>query len=444
MEAQIITTVAGSGAFGGDATGGFSGDGEYATHAQLDNPIGVTVDSKGNFYISDDLNRRIRKVDTNGIIRTIAGHGASGYAGDNGPATAAVFAEIPYLLVLHDTDLFLPDDDNSRIRLINLNTGIINTFAGSATAGFTGDGGPATLAELCTPFGISSDNEGNIYYADDACSRIRKINISGVISSVAGDTIAGYLGDGGPATNASLYHPLDVAVDFRFNIYISGGFNNCIRKVDSNGIISTYAGTGGFGYTGDNGPATNATFDFPEGIAVDGAGNLFVADVGNDVIRKIDTLGIITTVVGNGYNAGTGNGGFSGDGGPATAAELNSPTGVAFDKHGNLFIADWYNNRIRKVTNVGVPLGIYSPEPPVTAEDKINIYPNPAVYQFTLTGASGCDATIYDLVGSKENAYHIQENKQTIDITRLSKGTYTLEITDPQTGMKIVKRLVKE
>jgi serine/threonine-protein kinase len=163
MEAQIITTVAGSGAYGGDATGGFSGDGGHATHAQLDNPVSVTTDNKGNFYIADDLNRRIRKVDTNGIITTIAGNGASGYSGDTGPATAAVFGEMGNIFVCNDTDLFLPDDINSRIRVVNLNNGIINTFAGSATAGYTGDGGPATLAELCTPLGISSDNDGNIY-----------------------------------------------------------------------------------------------------------------------------------------------------------------------------------------------------------------------------------------------------------------------------------------
>jgi len=391
--AQIITTVAGI------DTAGFSGDNGHATDAKLNYPLGVTVDVSGNIYISDEMNNRIRKVDTNGIITTFAGTGVFGYNGDNKMSTNAEITDGCYLFMRNDGNLYLADELNGRIRKINIRD-TITTIAGSAIIGCIGDNGFATLAQLGNPAGITIDGMGNIYYADDGCSRVRKIDTAGIITNFAGSDSIGFAGNGGPADSAALFNPVDVAIDSKGNVYISDLINNMIRKVDIHKIITTFAGTGAFGYTGDGGPATAATFNYPEGLAVDGAGNVFFADQGNNVIRKIDTLGIITTVVGDGYGAGLTDslsglhiGGFSGDGGPATAAELYLPAGIAFDVWGNLYIADWYNQRIRKVTNVGVPLK-QSEVRGAESWSIVSVYPNPANTLINFQFSTPIDATI--------------------------------------------------
>jgi trimeric autotransporter adhesin len=386
----------------GVGSSGYSGDGGPATAAQLDSPWGVAVDSAGNLYIADQDNNRIRKVTTVGIISTVAGNGTSGYSGDRGPATAAKLSGPTGVAVDSAGNLYIADINNNRIRKVTT-AGIISTVAGNGTRGYSGDGGPATAAKINNPTGVAVDSAGNLYIVDSQNDRIRKVTTSGIISTAAGNGIRGYSGDGGQATAAQLSNPQGVAVDSGGNLYIAFLGNSRIRKVTAAGIISAVAGNGTGGYGGDGGVATAAQLRGPTGVAVDSAGNLYIADYGNKRIRKVTTAGIIRTVAGNGYwgrdgdtgpatamqlynptgvavdsagnlyiaelngqrirkvttagiistAAGNGTGGYSGDGGPATAAKLNNPTGVAVDFAGNLYIAEYENNRIRKVTTAG-------------------------------------------------------------------------------------------
>ena len=325
----------------GNGTGGYSGDGGAATLANLNGPLDVTVDVSGNLFIADEGNSRIRKVGTNGIITTVAGNGTCGYSGDGGAATLANVGGPDGVGMAVDAsgNLFIADGDNNVIRKVGTN-GIITTVAGDGNLGYSGDGGKATRAELNGPFGVAVDTSGNLFIADGGNNVIRKVGTNGIITTVAG---GGYSGDGGAATNAELHNPTGVAVDASGNLFVAGWGDSVIRKVGTNGIITTVVGNGTAGYSGDGGAATNAELNCLQGLAVDASGNLFIADGGNNVIRKVGPNGIITTVAGNG------SGGYSGDGGAATLAQLNWPFGVAVDVSGNLFIADVENNVIRKV-----------------------------------------------------------------------------------------------
>jgi uncharacterized repeat protein (TIGR03803 family) len=342
LPSGIITTVAG---------GRNAGDGSAATNAELDYPGDVAVDAYGNLFIEDSNNSVIRKVGTNGIILTVAG-GGTNYPGDGGVATDAELWYPQGVAVDANGNLFIAETGNNLIRKVDTN-GIITTVAGGGT-NYPGDGRAATNAVLEGPCGVAVDAKGNLFIADTSNNRIRKVGISGIITTVAGNGTSGYSGDGGVATNAELSYPQRVAVDANGNLFIADSDNSRIRVVGTNGIITTVAGNGTSGYSGDGGVATNAVLDGPCGVAVDANGNLFIADYPNNRIRKVGTNGIITTVAGNGYDAGTGYGGYSGDGGAATNAELSFPLGVAVDVNGNLFIADTYNNRIRKVDNNGI------------------------------------------------------------------------------------------
>jgi len=332
----IISTVAGNG------TAGYSGDGGPAASAELSYPYSVAVDSAGTFYIADN-NNSVRKVNASGVISTLAGNGTAGYSGDGGPATSARLSGPAGVAVDGAGNLYIADQSNQRIRKVTAATGIITTVAGNGTAGYSGDGGPATSAELNFPAGVAVDSAGNLYIADYNNSVIRKVNTSGIMTTVAGNGTGGYSGDSGPATSAELYLPIGVAVDGTGNLYIADTGNQRIRKVDASGIITTVAGNGTAGYSGDGGLAISAQLDRPTSAAVDSAGNLYIADTGNQRIRKVNASGIITTVAGNGTF------GYSGDGGAATSAEFYDPDGVAVDSAGNLYIADANNQRIRKV-----------------------------------------------------------------------------------------------
>ena len=341
--AGVITTVAGAGSTG-ESGGGFGGDGGPATAAQLNRPTGVALDGAGNLYIADLRNDRIRKVDSAGVISTVAGDGTGGYRGDGGPATAAQLNRPTGVALDGAGNLYITDRVNHRIRKVDA-AGVISTVAGAGRGGYRGDGGPAVAAQLNYPTGVALDGAGNLYIADWGNDRIRKVDSAGVISTVAG---GGSGGDGGPATAALLNLPGDVALDGAGNLYIADTLNNRIRKVDAAGVISTVAGDGTRGYGGDGGPATAAQLTFPYGVAPDGSGNLYIVDSSNQRIRKVDAAGVITTVAGDGTR------GYGGDGGPATAALLNFPGGVALDGAGNLYIADSSNDRIRKVDAAGV------------------------------------------------------------------------------------------
>jgi trimeric autotransporter adhesin len=338
--AGVISTVAGNG------TRGDSGDGGPATAAQLNSPTGVAVDAAGNLYIADNFNERIRKVTAAGLISTVAGNGTSGYSGDGGLATAAQLSNPSSVAVDTAGNLYIADTYNQRIRKVTT-AGVIIAVAGTGTSGYSGDGGSATAAQLNSPTGVAVDTTGNIYFADTANARIRKVTAVGLIGTVAGNGTSGFSGDGGSATSAQLSYPTGVAVDSAGNLYIALGDNNRVRKVTAAGLISTVAGNGTSGYSGDGGPAAVAQLYTPGSVAIDTAGNLYIADTGNHRIRKVTAAGVIITVAGNGTS------GYSGDGGPATAAQL-SCSGVAVDTAGNLYIADSVNQRIRKVTAAGL------------------------------------------------------------------------------------------
>jgi len=333
----LISTIAGNG------TSGFSGDGGLATAASFD-AWSLAVDVSGNLYITDPRNHRVRKVNTAGIISTVAGDGGDIFGGDGGPATATSVLPVD-IFVDPGGNLYLADA-SYRVRKVN-GDGIITTIACNGTSGFTGDGGPATAAS-CVPYRVARDSAGNLYVADGSSRRIRKVSAAGIITTVAGRGTGQSSGDGGPATLAELIQPLGVAVDPAGNVYIADEGSNRIRKVNTAGVISTIAGNGKQGFDGDGGPATSASLYEPSGVAVDPAGNVYIADAGNLRIRKVDTAGIITTIAGNGKE------GFSGDGGPATSAELSFPVGVAVDPAGNVYIADEGSNRIRKVNTAGI------------------------------------------------------------------------------------------
>ena len=311
-------------------------------------PMGVAV-SGSRVYVADAPRGVIRRIDTTtGVETVVAGNGASGFAGDGGPATAA---ELNYPTgVALDTagDLFIADQDSSVVRKVDGTTGAISTVAGMAGMfDFTGDGGPATLAELNHPAGVALDGVGNLFIADSGNCVVRKVTATGTISTVAGTGgFCDFAGDGGLATAAALSSPTGVALDAAGDLFIADSSNCVVRKVTATtGKISTVAGTGGVcGFAGDGGAAKAAQLYYPTGVALDGTGNLFIADSGNCVIRKVATTGKISTVAGTGGACG-----FAGDGGAATAAQLNSPMDVALDSTGNLFIADAYNFRIRQV-----------------------------------------------------------------------------------------------
>lgn len=342
-DAQNISSLAGSG------TSGFSGDGSNALTAKLNGPQDVGLDTFGNIYIADAANNRIRKVTAStGIITTIAGTGSTGYSGDGGAATSATFSSPIGLAVDNAGNIYIADNGNHCIRKITASTGTISTVAGNGSAGFSGDGADATLARLYAPYDVTVDSFGNLYIADVSNNRIRKVTAStGIMSTVAGTGTAGFSGDGAAATSAKLYQPFSVAVDDAGNLYIADANNQRIRKVSaSTGIITTIAGTGTAAYSGDGSAATSAQFNTPYSIALDKSNNIYISDFMNNRVRKINaSTGIVSTI------AGTGVSGYSGDGGPATSARISYAKGIFVDRVSNVYIADEQNQRVRFICN---------------------------------------------------------------------------------------------
>jgi len=342
--AGIITTVAGNGRLA------LGGDGDPAVGAQMLHPSGMILDRDGNMYVAD-ANNRVRRVSASGIITSAAGLGrGGGLSGDGGPATAAEVGHPVAFALDHAGNLFVSDSVNGRIRKIDT-SGIITTVAGGGWDWQRlGDGGPAVGAYL-SPSGITFDAAGNLYIADGG-NRIRRVDTSGIITTVVGGVPAAGIGDGGPASDATLYGAIAVQFDPLGRMLILEGQATRVRRVDLDGIITTIAGNGRRGFSGDGGPATAAVLNlggWSGGLTVDASGNVFIADTGNYRVRKINADGIITTIAGSGYR------GVGGDGGPATEADFDVPIDVALDRAGNLYVSDADNNRIRKVTGAGGP-----------------------------------------------------------------------------------------
>jgi sugar lactone lactonase YvrE len=334
-----IATIAGSGSCC------YSGDGGPAAAAQLGFPSALGLDSAGTLYIADNGNHRVRKVSSDGVISTVAGSGDFGYSGDGGSALDAQIGGAQGLAADNDGNLYIADFANYRVRKVSA-AGIIATVAGDGTRGFSGDGGPATQAQLSAPFALAVDDTGNLYIADD--NRVRRISPLGIITTVAGNGAYGDSGDGGPATSAALGQLHAIAVDAAGNVY-TGGTDRRVRRISPAGIITTVAGTGApYLYSGDGGSAAQAAIGDPGGLAVDGFGNLYIADTANGRVRLVSRDGTITTLAGSG---GTGGWfglvfGYSGDGGPATAAQLG-PWGLAVDGRGNIYVGDAANGAVR-------------------------------------------------------------------------------------------------
>jgi hypothetical protein len=269
--------------------------------------------------IADSSNHRIRRVELDGTITTIAGNGTQGFSGDGGPAAGAAFNGAFGVAALSDGRVLIADTENHRVRRIELD-GTITTIAGNGTRGFSGDGGPATSAAFNRPRSVAALSDGRVLVADNLNHRIRRIELDGTVTTVAGTEIGGFSGDGGPATIAELLSPSGVAALADGRVFIASGSR--IRRIELDGTLNTIAGTGTGGFSGDGGPATVAALS-PSAIAIDGAGRVLIAEPGNNRIRRIELDGTINTIAGNGTR------GFSGDGGPATSAELGQPFGVA-------------------------------------------------------------------------------------------------------------------
>jgi sugar lactone lactonase YvrE len=344
----IISTIAGVG------INGYSGDGSPATKARIAYPHSIAIDKKNHLYISERFAHRIRQVDlTTGIITTFAGTGIAGYSGDGRAAINARFDEPGKIVIDHNGNLYVTEIHGNRIRKIDTN-GIITTIAGNGIGGYSGDGGLATQARINEPTGMAIDNLGNLYFSSWQNHRVRKVDANGIITTVAGVGVNGYSGDGNLATQARLNHPNGLAIDNAGHLYIadaashSGEVGGRIRKIDTHGIITTIAGDGTWGDYGDGGPATQAQFSVISNLTFDQVGNLYVTDQANHRVRRIDSHGIITTVAGDGTK------GFNGNGKLATETQLNFPTDIIFDSHNNLYIADGGNQYRNEIGNARI------------------------------------------------------------------------------------------
>lgn len=322
---------------------GFSGDGGPATAARLALPEAVVLDGQGNLYVADTFNSRIRRIDPRGRITTVAG---TADVGDGGPAENAELSLLGSIAVHGDT-LYITDTGHHRIRAVDLLRGRIRTVAGLEEPGFSGDGGPAVQARLYRPEFVAADAKGNLYIADTFNNRVRRVDAeTGRIATLAGNGEAGYNGDGIPATSAALFSPEGMAVDRDGHLYIADMGNDRVRRVEAGtGIITTVAGTGEAGFNGDGRKGPETRLNFPLGLEYDAKRHvLLIADLFNHRIRRLDLeTGLVTTV------AGTGEPGAEGDGGPATAAQLYNPEGILLAPGGDLYVADHTNHRIRRV-----------------------------------------------------------------------------------------------
>ncbi len=429
--AQIITTVAGGG------SGGGVGDGGPASSARIENPGGMVFSKTGELYIASGGSHRIRKIDTCGIITTIAGNGTPGYTGDGAEATAALI-NYPIGIALDTVgNIYFSEFRNHIIRRIDHSTGIISTIGGNGAAGYSGDNGVATVAQLDCPQSICMDNSGSVFISENN-HVIRKIDAAGIITTIAGTHVAGYNGDGIPATAAKLNFPQDVTTDSRGNVYVCDQGNSRVRKINPAGFISTIAGNGAYTYIGDGIPATNAQF-FPNFIRFDSTGNLFIA--GGQRCFKVDTFGIFHTIVGNGTMSTTG------DGGPATAATIDHAVGVALDRCANPYFSTIVTNTIHKITyDTGCK---YCSTPTlgsavVSSSSTMQIFPNPFREAFTVTSPKVLNSVqLCNAMGQAIYNEQYFSTAATINTAGLPVGLYFVYLTYAD-GTKAVQKVVKE
>jgi sugar lactone lactonase YvrE len=426
-QSGIITTIAGNG------TNGYSGDGGQATAAELNGPWGLAFDVTGNLYFSDQGNNRIRKINSSGIITTIVGNGTGAYTGDGGPATAAQLNTPKGVCFDALGNLYIADAMNGSLRKINT-AGIITTFAGGSNCTINihyGASLPATVACLGEPDGLAFDAIGNLYITDWGYQAVYRVNTSDSTTLICGYSATGagsYSGDGGQVSNALLNYPSGITTDATGNIYFADNGNNRVRMINTVGIINTVIGTGNTGETGIGGQATAAGIENPEGVKFDASGNLYVTDPVN--VYKVNSSGIITVAAGDYSNS------YSGDGGQATNAGVGSPTSIAFDAAGNLYIAEATYNRIRKVT-----FGSTASIKQITNSNELSIYPNPNNGSFVIESNSATKQTmqVYDVNG-KLVLSQIISGKTSIDASTLNEGIYNISLQSNE-GV-INKRLV--
>lgn len=424
ISAQVITTIAGNG------TPGFGGDGGPATSALIYRPWGIALDDSENVYIGDYANHMVRKVNSStGIITRLAGLPVPGYSGDGGPATAAKLY-FPHGVASDNAgNIYVADEANHVIRKITKSTGIITTVAGDGGGYYGSDGVQATSTGLNEPQDIALDDSGNIYICDYFNFRIRKVTAAtGIISTIAGNGTQGSAGDGGQATAAQLSNTSGIALDNAGNIYIA--LANKIRKITvATGIITTIAGTGLPGFSGDGGLATLAQLNSAVGIALDSIGNIYIADTYNYRIRKITaSTGIITTI------AGTGNAGYNGDGISALTADLNIPKGIIVDRFGCIYFSDSENNRVRKIEACAVGIE------PQTVSMNAEIVPDPVstILSLRINSTQNGKTVLHIINIYGQDVMNISDEvhpglySKEINIESLAKGSYLLIIDCPQ------------
>jgi hypothetical protein len=414
---QVINGYAGSGYCCGSCT-----QGGAATLCSIYYPTDVACDVNGNIYIAEA--NRVRKVTPQGLIYTIAGS-TGGYSGDGGPASAALL-EASALTVDNAGNIYIADWYHDVIRKINTN-GIISTIT-SSIGGYSGDGGPAINASINGPYGIRTDAAGNIYISDSDNRRIRKISTNGIMTTIAGNGSSSFSGDGGPALQAGM-DPFGIDVDGAGNIYFADTYNNRIRKINTSGIITTIAGTGTSGFSGDGGPATSAELKNPNAVRIGSSGEIFISDMINQRIRKINSAGIITTIAGGG-SGGPG----SGNGGLPTLAQFVQPMGLCLNSSGSLFIADKEDHTIRYIDNV---IGI----PTITVDvDKISLSPNPTNGKISISfPESKMQAEIADINGNVVASQVVLRGEET-DLGGMSDGVYFVKLTSADRS--IMKKLI--
>jgi trimeric autotransporter adhesin len=423
LSGQIITTFAGNGIAAN------AGDGMPATNASIDYPTGGAFDKFGNFYFTLGTHGNgVRKVSVAGIITRVAGTGISGFSGDGGLATDALLNNAQTVAINSDGDLYIGDNFNNRIRKVDGVSGVITTIAGTGASSFNGDG--SALTTNIEPNNLCFDNLGNLYFSDGSY-RIRKLDNLGLITTVAGNGIAGFGGNNVPATSVPI-NPFGICFDNLNNLYFADDYGR-IYKINSAGSIFYFAGNGVGGYSGDGGPASAASMR-PTYIKMDRYGNMFVCESSLARVRLVNSSGIISTLVGNGIQ------GYSGDGGLSSLAQINYPGGIALDTCGHVYIADAHDWRIRKVTFPGCDF-LNVDELSRGNTMHISIYPNPTSNELTITAPEKISsAAIMNIVGQTV-AIGTYNNKERVmvDVGHLPAGVYLVRVND-----RYIQKLIKE